>query len=424
VEYRFSPITDDVAPNELLVSEHAADGAATLMTHPLSLRFLQDPRFFGIQGFGEDLTAAKGLTDHYLSAWTGRDSRAVSGLYAPNATLTDSLLGVRLTGREAIGAYALESVGARLRQDVIPGDGGPGLYGFWREPYSPLVAYLTYTGDDGTRCPGSVTAQLEIVRGQVVAERRYHDVASMRRCVNTARLPDGWWAHAAIPPPIQDQVTATLTVAGRRVEVHNGSPGAEELLRRALTRFPAARLAAPEIAVVAFDEEIHRQQCSSERWGLTLSAGSSSRIYLCFTVAGAPTAFQQQLLLHELAHAWLWQNLPGSTRQDFLALLHLPTWDARDVPWGRRGIEQAADVIVWGISQPPVESDLLAGRTCAQLTQVFRLLTHVSPVQQCPSTSVPPPTAGLGPVGFSPTALTPWPALPPSRRSSTRTWGR
>lgn len=424
VEYRLPAVAHDVAPDELLVSEHAADGAATLMTHPRSLQFLQDPRFLGIQGFGRELAGAKDLTDRYLAAWSGRDNHALSSLYAPDATLTDSLLGVRLTGREAIGAYGVETAGARLLQDLIRRDGGPGLYGFWREPDSPLVAYLSYTGDDGTHCPGGVTAQLQIAHGHIVAERRFHDVASMRRCVNTAQLPDGWWAHATIPPPIQDQVTATLTVAGRRVEVHNGSPGAEELVRRALTRFPAARLAAPEVAVVAFDEEIHRQQCSSERWGLTLSAGSSSRIYLCFTVAGAPTAFQQQLLLHELAHAWLWQNLPGTTRQDFQALLHLRTWDARDVPWGRRGIEHAADVIVWGISQPPVESDLLAGRTCTQLTQAFRLLTHVSPLRQCPSTSVPPPTAGLGPVSFSPTALTPRPALPPSRRSSTRTWGR
>lgn len=424
VEYRFRQVTDDVAPNELLVSEHAADGAATLMTHPLSLRFLQDPRFLGIQGFGQELTAARGLTNHYLSAWPRRDSRAVSTLYAPNATLTDALLGVSLTGREAIGAYAVESAGARLRQDSIPRDGGPALYGFWRESDSRLVAYLTYTGDDGTHCPGGVTAQLEIAHGQIVAERRYHDVTSMRRCVNTAQVPDGWWAHAAIPPPIQDQVTAVLTVAGRRVEVHNGSPGAEELVRQGLARFPAARLAAPEIAVVAFDEEIHRQQCSSERWGLTLSAGSSSRIYLCFTVAGAPTAFQQQLLLHELAHAWMWQNLPGSTRQDVLALMHLPTWDALDLPWDRRGIEHAAEVIVWGISRPPVESDLLAGHSCAQLSEAFRLLTHVSPLQQCPSTTAQNRSPSSAPVTFSPMALTPRPALPPSRHSSTRTWGR
>lgn len=394
VEYRLPAVAHDVTPDELLVSEHAADGAATLMTHPRSLQFLQDPRFFGIQGFGRELAGAKDLADHYLAAWSGRDNHALSSLYAPDATLTDSLLGVRLTGREAIGAYGVETAGARLLQDRIRRDGGPALYGFWREPDSPLVAYLSYTGDDGTHCPGGVTAQLQIAHGRIVAERRFHDVASMRRCVNTAQLPDGWWSHAAIPTLPQDRVTGTIAVAGRRVEVHNGTPGAEELVRLALTRFPAARLAAPDIAAVAFDEEIHRQQCSTQRWGLTLSAGSSSRIYLCFTVPGAPTPFQLQLVLHELAHAWMWENLTGATRQEFLALVHLPTWDARDLPWDRRGVEHAADLIAWGISDSPVDSELLAGDSCIQLTAAFRLLTHASPLPQCPGATADLPSGG------------------------------
>ena len=148
------------------MSQHDASGAITEMVHPMSLKFLQAPVPDGRQWFGEDLGAARSLTVRYLSAWSAHDGRAVAALYAPRAMLLDSLLGVRLTGRDAIGSYAVEHAETRLRLDAIPDDGGPALYGFWREYGSPITAYLTYTGEDGKRCPGGIAAQLQIEHGR------------------------------------------------------------------------------------------------------------------------------------------------------------------------------------------------------------------------------------------------------------------
>lgn len=393
VEYGFQASPDDdrpagggvpVDPNELQVSQHDASGAVAERVHPMSLKFLQSPVPDGRQWFGEDLGAARSLVVRYLSAWSGHDGRAVADLYAANATVLDSLLGVRLTGRDAIGSYAVQHGEAWLRLESIPDNGGPALYGYWREYGSPVTVYVTYTGDDGRGCPGGVAAALQVEHGQIVAERRYHDIDSMRRCADTTQLPDGWWTHAVIPAPIQDQVTATVTAAGRRVEIHNGTTAAEDLIRWAMARFPAADLAAPQLAFVAFSEDVHRDQCAGDRWGLALPGASSTSIYLCFTVQSAPTPFQREMALHELAHAWMWQNLTGTTQQQFLAQMHLTTWDASGTPWERRGIEHAADVIAWGLADGPITSRLIAGSSCTELADAFRLLTQASPLNACP----------------------------------------
>lgn len=398
VEYRFAAGPDEDRPagggdpvgyDEVQVSEHAADGSATRTIHAAALQILEAVDGDGLGGpgyFALDLAAASRITDRYLSAWSGRDGAAVGELYAEQATVLDSLLGVRLTGRDAIGAYAAEHGGARLREDSIPNGGGPALYGYWAGFQGPLTAYLSYVGDDGNQCPGGVTTELRIEQGQIVAERRYHDVASMRRCLDTTQLPDGWWTNAVIPPPIEDRVTGTVTTAGQRIEVHNGSGQANDLVRWAMARFATAKLSAPTISSIAFSEQAHRDQCSSGRWGVALDDGSSSRIYLCSAVEGTVTPFERQMLLHELAHAWIWQHLDESAKQSFVARLHLPSWDGVDVPWDRRGIEHAADVIAWGLSDTPFERSLTAKYSCADLAQSFQVLTGAAPLQPpCPS---------------------------------------
>lgn len=388
VEIRFRAGPDDDRPagggdppgaNELQVSENAADGAATRTIHATALPFLQAPVDDGRTWYGNDLSGAQRLTDRYLSAWSARDGRTVGTLYVQNATLLDSLLGVRLTGRDAIASYAAQQPEARLEAELLGDD--PALYGFWRKYRNHLTAYLTYYAEDGNSCPGATTTALQIEQGQIVAERRYHDVASMRRCVTSSELPDGWWTHAVVPPPIQDRVTGTITTDGQRIEVHNGTSGADDLVRWGMARFPAAHLTVPVVASVAFGEEAHQAQCSGDLRGLALKAGPSSRIYLCLTVDDTASPFARELMLHELAHAWMWQNLGEAVQQQLITRMHLPTWDTTDVPRDQRGIEVAAEVIAWGLSKEPLQSPEFARRSCADLAETFRQLTGATPLQ-------------------------------------------
>ncbi|MEW1952634.1 nuclear transport factor 2 family protein [Terrabacter sp. NPDC080008] len=371
--------------DEAQASEVDGDGDVTQTVHAASLQYLRSRVYDGRLWYGDDLLSARPLVDRYLAAWSGRDPAAVGALYADDATVLDSVLGVRLRGRAAIASWAAGHGGAPLRLDSVPGGGGPALYGYWGDYESHLHAYVAYAGDEGAGCPGGVLARLRIEDGRIVSERRYHDVASLRRCVDTDRLPDGWWAHARIPAPPQDQVTGSVATAGRLVELHNGTPQAEELVRWAMARFPDAGLEAPQVAFVAFGAEAHPQECTGGTWGLATQSDASAHVFLCLTVEQAATTFQRSVLLHELAHAWTWQNIDTSLRQQFVARMRLPAWDGGAVPWSRRGIEQAADVLAWGLSGDAPPAEELAGHGCADLTAMFRLLTGTAPLQPaCP----------------------------------------
>lgn len=391
VEYRFRAASEDpatwgglaVGADEVQASEIGASGA-TATVHATALQFLEGSRDDAWAPYGKDLRAAQGLVERYLSAWSGRDGRAVATQYAEDATVVDSLLGVRLAGTDAIGSYAAEHGGTRLRQDSTPHVGVPALYGSWREFPGSLSAYVTYTGHDSNDCPGGVAAELRIEQGKIVAERRYHDVTSMRRCVDGADLPDGWWTSATIPQ-FQDRVTGTVAAAGRRIDVHNGSAGANDLVRWAVERFAAAELTAPDVASVAFNEEAHRAECSGDDKGLALKVGADFRVYLCLTVNGPAPPLARDLILHELAHVWMWQHLSARVQRQFVARLELPTWDATDVPWEQRGFEQAAAVIAWGLGDEPLNSRILGALSCPDRVAAFELLTGSTPLQPpCP----------------------------------------
>lgn len=55
-------------------------------------------------------------------------------------------------------------------------------------------------------------------------------------------------------------------------------------------------------------------------------------------------------LTHELAHAWVESNFDDDDRRSFLELQGLARWTGgRD--WSRRGAEQAAEILTWGVME-------------------------------------------------------------------------
>ena len=57
-----------------------------------------------------------------------------------------------------------------------------------------------------------------------------------------------------------------------------------------------------------------------------------------------------EAILHELAHAWIDLNVSDSTRAAFVDLRGLDAWNDRTQPWAERGSEQAAEILVWALS--------------------------------------------------------------------------
>lgn len=55
------------------------------------------------------------------------------------------------------------------------------------------------------------------------------------------------------------------------------------------------------------------------------------------------------IILHELAHAWEHHSLDDMVRSEFMELRGLVSWNDSKVDWNERGVEDLAEVVVWGL---------------------------------------------------------------------------
>lgn len=57
------------------------------------------------------------------------------------------------------------------------------------------------------------------------------------------------------------------------------------------------------------------------------------------------------IILHELAHAWEHHTLTDEQRREFISFRGLTSWNDLSTPWKERGIEDLAEIVVWGLQQ-------------------------------------------------------------------------
>jgi len=114
------------------------------------------------------------------------------------------------------------------------------------------------------------------------------------------------------------------------------SPAAQELIDWGKARYANAGLELPEVTVVIFDS---LEQCNG-RVGRYDSV--TNILWMC--------QLDGDTMLHELAHAWVDLNLTEADHAEFVALRNVDAWNDRSEPWGTRGTEHAAEVIVWALS--------------------------------------------------------------------------
>src|SRR5262245_12389884 len=150
---------------------------------------------------------------------------------------------------------------------------------------------------------------------------------------------------------------------GSRVEVTGAAPKQLELVRWAIGRFETAGLEAPAVEV-GFHED--RVGCGGH-----LGLATEGRVEICTTLVNAMT---RRVLLHELSHAWLDQNLIPSVRARFLGLRGLASWNASSVPWRLRGYEQGAEIISWAIGERILTAQVPDNEP-SELQSTFELLT-------------------------------------------------
>jgi hypothetical protein len=354
-------------------------------------------------------TAINDLADRYLRFWNGDDPAAGRILYAPDATLEDSLLGQWLQGSDditgAVGSHAwpdlppatILSLDERAYTVTDPPyrPRGRAIYisPSITEQSGPLEVRIVLEADNGNGCPGALVAELGWDGGRIAWERRYHDIASTRRCLDTAELEPGWWEEIAVPDPVRIQESEPMIWTERDVTVRivNGSPAATRFVRWGLERFAAAGLPLPPVASVTFLSS--KSTCRGHH-GLFEGADDQVRITLCYTLdticVDDPCSTwypaPRHTLLHELAHAWTEEHMTAQEKQDYLALEGLDQWSDTTDPWADRGIERAAQAIAFALSGTP-ETACTPDDPDPQHLEGFRRITGREPLAHCLKTS-------------------------------------
>lgn len=123
--------------------------------------------------------------------------------------------------------------------------------------------------------------------------------------------------------------------------------------------------------------EVHlhpsREDCKGR-----LGSYRAGRIELCTTDSSDPYA--RKFALHEMAHAWTEMNLDPAVEARFMRLRGVDAWNDPNLEWKARGIEQAAEIIAWGIGEGEIQPLLPEPAETQELIDAYVLLTGNMPI--------------------------------------------
>lgn len=112
--------------------------------------------------------------------------------------------------------------------------------------------------------------------------------------------------------------------------------------------------------------------------GLHRTVGSGSVIDICTAETGGREA---RTILHELAHAWAFHFMTPQQRQAFQDVRGWTYWlDYDKAVWSENGAEQAAEIMVWALSDHHLPVIRIQHHTCADLRAGYLALTGREPL--------------------------------------------
>ena len=104
----------------------------------------------------------------------------------------------------------------------------------------------------------------------------------------------------------------------------------------------------------------------------------SGRIDLCTKSSSEP--YQRKFALHEMAHAWAETNVDARTRERFMDVRGIASWNDRAEAWKERGTEQSAEIIAWGLGEGEIAPLLPTPVDAETLASLYELLTGRAPI--------------------------------------------
>ena len=323
------------------------------------------------------------LVEAYGAGWAAGDQN-VRSIYAAEAVV-EAFGSQPLALDAALSADDLQYREAALRV-LEPGElVGSALF---VGPDSAAIG-LEATLHDGCQVQSMVLLTLR--DQQITREQRLLTADSVRRCYGDDAPVEGWWNSLSVPPPVDEQVSSVVTANdGTEISIVNGTPELERLIEWGLSRYEAVGLTPPSLASVTFAPV---PACASSAGRLVETGLDSPDLILCTDAYRACEpdrasctdfrASDRLGMLHELGHAWLLDNVGESTQSEFLAVNDLASWRNSADAWHRRGVEQAAEVMAWGLLEQPIALLRIGDPPCESVAAGFEVLTGSEAPHEC-----------------------------------------
>ena len=160
-----------------------------------------------------------------------------------------------------------------------------------------------------------------------------------------------------------------MTNSHSAIVVSADTPEQQSLAEWALQRYEKAGLELPPLTIVFAGRD------------QTACDGSTARTYFDETPMVKMCWNDRFILLHELAHVWVAENVPPANHAAFMKMRDdVQVWAGTAVPWANRGSEHAANVIAWGLLEKPYPISRTHPNDKVSLHEAFEFLTGGEPL--------------------------------------------
>ena len=169
---------------------------------------------------------------------------------------------------------------------------------------------------------------------------------------------------------------ATAAPAATDAVIFNDLPAEIEAMAVwAIGLFDSADMALPPLQINHYGTDT--SHCDGHD-GLHRPGDGRSVIELCTDDVSFPT---QAMVIHELSHAWVDDNVGIVARRAFQELRGYEFWRNYDeAAWHENGTEQAAEIIAWGLFDRPMDMIRITQNSCDDLEIGYHTLTGRAPL--------------------------------------------
>jgi hypothetical protein len=173
---------------------------------------------------------------------------------------------------------------------------------------------------------------------------------------------------------VPSETTATDNQIASAVQLTGMSADESAAAFRMVALFADAGLELPPVTI---RRHVDTSACNGHD-GLHHTVGDRSEIDICTVETDG---VETRVILHELTHAWAFHHLTPERKEAFKQLRGWDYWlNYNHAEWKENGSEQAAEIMVWALSEEPIRVNRIDQNSCAELRAGYVALTGLEPL--------------------------------------------